>query len=250
MFRTPPAVCQVFHESPPVLESPVVNDIGGVALLDEPLRRKLYEYVARQPQPVGRDEAATATGATRENAAFHLDRLAEGGLLEVSFKRLSRRTGPGAGRPAKLYRRSTREIDVTIPARRYRLLAELLAGALDEPHGKGPRREVGKAARAFGAKLGAEARARAGARRSPAAILRAAMAVLDEYGFEPAEGPRGSVRLRNCPFDALARRHRDLVCGMNLSLMEGVLAGLDAGGASARLDPQPGMCCVALTAGR
>lgn len=227
-----------------------MDDIGGVALLDEPVRRKLYEYVARQPEPVGRDEAALETGATRENAVFHLDRLVEGGLLEVSFKRLSGRTGPGAGRPAKLYRRSTREIDVTLPARRYRFLAELLAGALDAPARKDPRREVAKAARAFGVGLGAEARARAGARASRAAILRAAVAILDEYGFEPAEGPPGSVRLRNCPFDALARRHPDLVCGMNLSFMEGVLAGLDASGLSARLDPQPGVCCVALTAGR
>jgi len=227
-----------------------MDDIGGVALLDEPVRRRLYQYVGRQPQPVGRDEAALETGATRENAVFHLDRLVEGGLLEVSFKRLSGRTGPGAGRPAKLYRRSTREIDVTLPARRYRFLAELLAGALDAPARKDPRREVAKAARAFGVGLGAEARARAGARASRAAILRAAVAILDEYGFEPAEGPPGSVRLRNCPFDALARRHPDLVCGMNLSFMEGVLAGLDASGLSARLDPQPGVCCVALTAGR
>ena len=220
-----------------------------MALLDEPVRRRLYEYVARQPQPVGRDEAARETGATRENAAFHLDRLVEGGLLEASFKRLSGRTGPGAGRPAKLYRRSAREIDVTLPARRYRLLAEFLAGALDGPPGKDPRREVAKAARAFGAGLGAEARARAGPRARRAAILRAAIAVLDEYGFEPAEGPPGSVRLRNCPFDALARRHQDLVCGMNLSFMEGVLSGLGATGLSARLDPRPGLCCVALTAG-
>lgn len=227
-----------------------MDDIGGVALLDEPVRRKLYEYVVRQPQPVGRDEAARETGATRVNAAFHLDQLVDGGLLEVSFKRLSGRTGPGAGRPAKLYRRSVREIDVTLPARRYRLLAELLAAALDVPPRKDPRREVANAARSFGAGLGAEARVRAGARASRAAILRAAMAVLDEYGFEPAEGPRGTVRLRNCPFDALARRHQDLVCGMNLSLMEGVLAGLDATGLSARLDPRPGLCCVALTAGR
>lgn len=222
--------------------------ISGVALLDEPVRGALYRYVVRQGEAVGRDQAAAATRTTRENAAFHLDRLVEGGLLEVSFRRLSGRSGPGAGRPSKLYRRSSLELDVTVPARRYRLLAELLATAIDSADGTDPRREVARAARAFGRGLGAAARAKAGARSGRAALLRSAIAVLDDYGFAPTEGPRGSVRLRNCPFDALARGHQQLVCGMNLAFMEGVLAGLDAAGLTARLDPRPGLCCVALTA--
>lgn len=224
--------------------------IAGVALLDEPVRRALYRYVAEQSGPVGRDQAARAARTTRENAAFHLDRLVAAGLLEVSFMRLSGRSGPGAGRPSKLYRRSPVEIDVTLPPRRYQLLAELLAGAIDAPHGQDPRRAVAKAARAFGRGLGEEARARAGRRASRPALTRSAIAVLDEYGFAPSVSPDGSVRLRNCPFDALARGHRQLVCGMNLAFMEGILAGLHASGLAARSDPQPGLCCVALTAGR
>jgi predicted ArsR family transcriptional regulator len=224
--------------------------ISGVALLDEPMRLALYRYVVGQADAVGRDEAAKAARTTRENAAFHLDRLVEGGLLEPTFRRLSGRTGPGAGRPSKLYRRSSLELDVTVPARRYQLLAELLATAIDAARGADPRREVTRAARALGRGLGAEARGRAGSRPSRAALLRAAIAVLDEYGFAPAEESRGSVRLRNCPFDALARAHRQLVCGMNLAFMEGIIAGLDATGITARLDPQPGRCCVTLSTDR
>lgn len=225
---------------------PLLRDIAGIAALDEPVRRALYTYVAGQADPVGRDAAALAAGTTRENAAFHLDKLVTEGLLEASFKRLSGRSGPGAGRPAKLYRRSARQLDVSVPARRYGLLAEVLADAIECSRGTDPRREISTAARAFGADLGTSARERAGVRRGRATMLRAALEVLDEHGFEPIERPRGTVRLRNCPFDALAKRHPDLVCAMNLSLVEGLVAGLDATGLAARLDPQPGRCCVTL----
>ena len=228
------------------MDDPQAAAISGVALLDEPVRRALYRFVSEQVEAVSRDQAAAGTHTTRENAAFHLDRLAEGGLLEVSFKRLSGRTGPGAGRPSKLYRRSSLQLDVTVPSRRYQLLAELLASAIDAAQGTDAPRQVARAARSFGRGIGIEARERVRGRATRTSLMRSAMAVLDEYGFAPAEGPRGSVRLRNCPFDALARTHQRLVCGMNLAFMEGVLAGLDATGLTATLDPQPGLCCVAL----
>ena len=223
-------------------------DIAAVAALDDPVRWALYRYVATRSEPVSRAAAAAAAGTTRENAAFHLDKLVAEGLLEASFKRLSGRSGPGAGRPSKLYRRSARQLDVSVPARRYALLAGLLADAIARSPGKDPRREISKAARAFGADLGARARGRTGGRAGRAAVLRAAVEVLGEYGFEPSLEPRGTVRLGNCPFDRLAKRHPDLVCAMNLSLIDGLLAGLDASGLAARLDPQPDRCCVALRA--
>src|SRR4051812_34198583 len=106
--------------------------VTAVAALAEPTRRRLYEYVVRRPQPVGRDEAAGAVGVPRATTAFHLDRLVADGLLEVSFERRSGRTGPGAGRPAKLYRRSDCAVAVSLPARHYELAAELLAAAVEE----------------------------------------------------------------------------------------------------------------------
>ena len=56
------------------------------------------------------------------------------------------------------------------------------------------------------------------------------------------------IRLRNCPFHQLAEHHRDVVCGMNLGLIEGIMAGLGAEGLRPVLDPQPGRCCVAIGA--
>lgn len=224
------------------------RQISGIALLAEPVRRALYLYVSRQPEPVSRDQAASAVRATRENAAFHLDRLVEEGLLEASFRRLSGKAGPGAGRPSKLYRRAGRQLEVTLPARRYQLAAELLAQALDARPGTEARTEAAAAARALGRSLGTAARERAGQRSSRGRPLRQAIDVLDENGFEPAESPRGVVRLRNCPFDPLPRDHRDLVCGMNLAFIQGVLVGMGARGITATRDQQPGICCVVLRA--
>jgi predicted ArsR family transcriptional regulator len=217
------------------------RDLEAVALLDEPVRRRLYEWVGAQPAAVGRDEAAKALGITRALAAFHLDRLARAGLLDTEYRRLTGRSGPGAGRPAKLYRRSALEVEVSLPQRRYGLAAELFARALEnEPRGR-PGNRLDGVAHEAGVALGETRRARSS--RSPRArVLR----VLTDSGYEPVAGEDGTIRLRNCPFHALVAQHRDLTCGMNLSLTRGIVDGLGATGYEPELDPQPGWCCVVL----
>ena len=75
------------------------------------------------------------------------------------------------------------------------------------------------------------------------------MAVLADQGYEPERGAGGEIVLANCPFHRLAEEHRDLVCGMNLDLLDGLLAGAaPAAGLTARLDPVPGRCCVRIAA--
>ncbi len=102
-----------------------MTEISVIALLDDPVRRGLYDFVSAQGHGVSRTEAAAATGIGRTLAAFHLDRLAEAGLVEATFARPAGRTGPGAGRPAKLYRRAAAEHQVSVPPRDYRAVAEL-----------------------------------------------------------------------------------------------------------------------------
>jgi len=104
--------------------------VAGVAALADPIRRDLYLYVSAPPTPISRDEASDALGIARHTAKFHLDKLAEEGLLDISFKRLSERRGPGAGRPTKLYARSSRQLSVILPERRYDLAGKLLATAI------------------------------------------------------------------------------------------------------------------------
>src|ERR671939_1756313 len=111
---------------------PLSDRVSAVGALDDPARRALLELVTARGAPVSRDEAAQALGLSRRATAFHLDRLAEAGLLAVEFRRLTGRTGPGAGRPAKLYRRADDEVSVSVPERHYDLAGELLAGAVED----------------------------------------------------------------------------------------------------------------------
>ena len=76
--------------------------VEGIGALAEPVRRALYDFVVASRGLVGREEAAEAVGVPVHTAKFHLDRLADDGLLDVEFQRRTGRTGPGAGRPAKL----------------------------------------------------------------------------------------------------------------------------------------------------
>jgi predicted ArsR family transcriptional regulator len=216
-----------------------VDDLAAAAVLDEPTRRALYDHVARQPAAVSRDEVAAATGVARGTVAFHLDKLVDGGLLDVTYERRTGRTGPGAGRPAKLYRRSARTVSVSLPQRRYDLAGDLLAAAVEQT-GDPARQALAEQARRRGEELGAGLGHTAG---DPAAPRQA----LADLGFEPRPDGTGLL-LGNCPFHRLAETHTDLVCGMNLSLIEGLLHALRCPGLRARLAPSPGFCCVRLDA--
>ncbi|MGH2704105.1 MAG: helix-turn-helix transcriptional regulator [Actinomycetota bacterium] len=225
------------------------EQIDLVAVLAEPVRRALYDYVVSQDHEVGRDEAARAVGISRDLAAHHLDRLVHEGLLEAGFRRLTGRSGPGAGRPSKIYRRSSREIAVSLPGRNYRLAAEVLGEAFRRLGGSRGQEAIRSVAGEFGERLGGEARALAGRRRGRAALLDAAGQVLEREGFEPSRNSGPRMVFRNCPFRALSLNDQDLTCRvMNLSFMEGLLRGLGIPGVGAALEPDPGRCCVVVDA--
>jgi predicted ArsR family transcriptional regulator len=221
-----------------------VSQVSGVSALAEPARRALYFYVAAQPEPVSRDQAAEGVGLPRHTVKFHLDKLVEEGLLDTEFRRLSGRRGPGAGRPTKLYRRSARQVAVTLPQRHYDLAGQILAGAVEAADRDGvPVLEaVHRAAAERGRRLGSGAR-RDGGDASPLDDIAATLA---ENGYEPRL-ERGVLVLGNCPFHALARDHTALVCGMNLHLITAMLDELDHSEVRAELDPAPEQCCVTLT---
>jgi len=218
-------------------------DVSAVASLEEPTRRRIYDHVGAQAAPVSRDDVAAALDVPRRTAAFHLDRLAELGLLAVSYGRRTGRTGPGAGRPAKLYQRSTRDVAVSLPPRDYDLAGRLLAGAMAQAQqtGERPREVLDRQARDLGRAM---ARERSGgpADRGATSVL---MGLLEDHGFEPRSAA-GEIVLHNCPFHALAQEQAELVCGMNLHLLVGVLEGLGTTGLQARLEPGHSGCCVRL----
>jgi predicted ArsR family transcriptional regulator len=210
------------------------SGLDALAALGEPTRRALYAYIVAQDRAVSRDEAASATGTKRATAAFHLDRLVDDGLLEARFARVSERTGPGAGRTAKLYARARRQIAVSLPPRRYEIAAEVLASALEAAErGAAPVSE-------------AVARAAGQAGRQIAASGADLAEALARSGYEPKQSPDGCIHLANCPFHDLLARHVSLVCAMNLHLLRGLIGELGTC-ADARLDPAEGRCCVTIT---
>lgn len=216
------------------------RDLASLGMLGDPVRRALFLYVIRAADAVGRDEAAAAVGIGRSLAAFHLDRLVDEELLEAGYRRLSGRTGPGAGRPAKVYR-PRREIAVTVPERDYELAARLLVESV-EPDQPG----LLEGARRRGRELGEAARRRLRGRRTRRALSAAAVEWLEGQGFHPALGPGGEIRLGNCPFDSLATDRPDTICRLNLALISGVLEGLGIDHLRAAPRPRNGACCVVL----
>ena len=210
---------------------------AGIGALADPVRRALYEYVTAQPDAVGREAAAAAVRVPAHTAKFHLDRLCDEGLLQTEFRRLSGRAGPGAGRPAKLYRRANRQFAISLPERRYDLAAHILATAVQQA-GEGAQLAdaLREAAYGEGHRLGT------GASATGPDLARLGKALATQ-GFEPRIEDDTLV-LANCPFDALAREHTTLVCGFNRWYVQGTADGLGCQAVRAHLAPTPGMCCI------
>jgi len=217
--------------------SGVIDDsLDRLAPLADPVRRALYDFVVAEDGPVDRDAAAAGAGIGRPLAAFHLDRLAAAGLLDVEYHRRNGRSGPGAGRPAKYYTlaRGT-EVAVSLPPRQYDAMAEILAEGV----------ERSRPARTAAIKAARE-RGRAIADAAPPSGDRAALlATLATRGYQPVTDANGVIRLRNCPFDRLVSEHRELTCSLNLAMLTEVADGFEAAHVEAGARPPDRYCCVA-----
>jgi predicted ArsR family transcriptional regulator len=183
---------------------------------------------------VSREEAADALGITRGLAAFHLDKLVDAGLLRADYA-APPDSPRGRGRTPKVYEPATEEVAISVPERDYALVAEILADAVAEDPGHADA-SVTRVARRHGNALGVRMRAEQ-------IDLEAA---LTRTGYQPRRTSDGML-LTNCPFHALAARQTDLVCGMNLEFIAGLIDGVAVTGCRAILAPAPGRCCVEVT---
>lgn len=217
----------------PVDPAPETDGLDEVAELADPVRRRLYRFVARRRDAVTKDDAAAACDVSRSLAAYHLDRLAESGLLDVSYERRTGRSGPGAGRPAKLYTAAATEVRVQLPPRDDELIARLLAAAIEASDSAETRDALARVSRAEGARIARHISDDDGA----------LLQELDRRGYAPVEAD-DEIRLRNCPFHHLVAEHRDLVCRLNLELLDAATESETS--LRAVLDPRPDLCCVAL----
>ena len=223
------------------------RDAAGIGALADPVRLRLYRFVCEQPGPVSRDQAADAVGIPVHQAKFHLDRLTAEGLLETEYARLTGRSGPGAGRTSKLYRRARRDIAISLPQREYELAGRLMAEAIAQSAltGESAVEALNRVAHDYGRLIATTKRPPADA----AAALERTVKLLNEHGYEP-QAANGEVQLANCPFHALAREQTELACHMNHALITGVADALAPHGPDVRLQPGPDRCCVVLSRGR
>jgi predicted ArsR family transcriptional regulator len=222
----------------------VERNIKALALLDDRVRRSLYFYVADQRDYTGRDAAAQAVRVSRNLAAFHLDKLAAAGLLEVIYRRPPDRKGPG-GRPMKLYRRARSPIALSLPSRQYESLARIFARALARDRRQEFASSLHAVAQEFGAAIGGETWSARGGHLGRGNLVKLVVDTLERQGFEPYWVQR-DLCLRNCPFHALVDEHRDLICNTNLATMQGLLSAAHLEGFEAEYRPAPDRCCVVL----
>jgi predicted ArsR family transcriptional regulator len=217
------------------------DQLLALASLAVPLRRQLYVEVASAPDAVSRDAAAEALGIPRSVAAFHLDKLAAAGLLDIDYRRPPGRGGPGAGRPAKLYRVAERDVAVSVPERHYEVAASLLAEAIADAEERSVpvQAALTDAARELGRRIGSD-RATDEARGRDLSDL---AELLERRGYAPRL-VGAELELGNCPFRTLAESHRELVCGMNHALVAGIIEGMGTAELTARLEPGAHRCCV------
>jgi predicted ArsR family transcriptional regulator len=222
------------------------RDVAGIGALSDPLRRRLYLFVCAQQEPISRELAADALGLAPHQAKFHLDRLERDGLLDSSYARMSGRTGPGAGRPSKLYRRADREVAVSLPDREYQLAGTLMADAIAESAEAGTPviEALQRLAHTYGRRLG-DIAVGDNPPRTAKAALALAVETLTENGYEPHPDD-GRVVMANCPFHALAQAQTQLVCQMNHALIGGLTDALGPHRPVAELEPAPDRCCVVL----
>ncbi|TNB69467.1 winged helix-turn-helix transcriptional regulator [Arthrobacter sp. BB-1] len=214
---------------------PWARRLAALASLGDEKRRQLYELVLSAPGAMNRDQAAEATGLPRSTVSFHLDRLVADGLLAVEFHKPAERSGPGSGRPSKLYRAAAREVGASVPDRNYDLAGELMATAIEvAADANQPVRDA----------LLATAYARGKALAQDSGGFEDFLVAL---GYGPRADGSGGFSLPNCPFHRLSEGHPAVVCAMNGAFLSGAAAGCGEPEERVAANSSPGQCCARIT---
>ncbi len=201
-------------------------------------------------RPLSVTEAAEVLGLRTGTARFHLDLLVSAGLVDRQAERRAT-----AGRPRIRYAARPAATgdgqEPPAPAASedgYRRLASVLASQLsgmDDPAGAA--REAG---RRWIEGAGVVPGASAGSLPADDAVT-AVAGIMDRLGFAPDLPVVGDrIQLRRCPFEAVARDHRAVVCGVHAGMLEQTFERLGGAVGVTRLEPfasdDPLLCVVHL----
>lgn len=187
--------------------------------LGDPTRRAIYIAVREAPEPMTTSKVAALFDIHPNVARHHLDRLADDGYLRVSHERKA--GGPGAGRPAKTYESTSKEVSVHFAPRRFEMLTEMLFEVLEEVSPPDVSTVAEKVGRSYGEKLAAEI----GAPNDPGydEAVQAVASAMTGLGFSvDPDIPGQRLLTSHCPFGETATSHPEVIC----SLDRGIVAGL------------------------
>jgi predicted ArsR family transcriptional regulator len=204
------------------------RSIGDLtASLGDPTRRAIYIALREAGEPLTSATVADLFDIHPNVARHHLDRLANDGYLQISHRRSSGRTGPGAGRPAKCFEVTPKPIDVHFPSKHPQLLVELLVRLVDHIAPDDIAAIAEKVGREYGRELATEVGEPDEAGYSNA--LKAVAQTMSGLGFGmTAEGSGDAERLltSHCPFGSAAVGHAEVVCSLDRGIVSGLFERL------------------------
>ncbi len=205
--------------------------LDRLAAAGDPQLRRVLLYARSQQEPFTAHEVALALGVHRNIARSRLDRLAEAGFLTISPERPGGRTGPGAGRPANVYRVAPELEAIEFPDRRLAELIGLLVGKLPARSREQAVREAGED---FGRSLATAARLKAAGNVRTG--LQRVCDALGSLGFHASllsiEGDSAVLETATCPLRPLVVKWPEaggIDQGMWAGLVERGVRGVGAG---------------------
>ncbi len=198
-------------------------ELGALASsLGDPTRRGIYISIRESAKPVTASLIASNFGLHTNVARHHLDKLVTDGYLQVTHRRRPGKQGPGAGRPAKHYEPTPKEVSVQFPARRYDLLSELLLRIVE-------RFDAGQAralAEDVGYEFGRELATEIGLPKEAGfdGAVKAVAKAMTGVGFDASSEIEGHMMVtRYCPFGETATDHPEIVCRLDQGIVRGLL---------------------------
>jgi predicted ArsR family transcriptional regulator len=189
--------------------------------LGDPTRRAIYIAVRESVEPLTTSHVAGLFDIHPNVARHHLDRLADDGYLKVSLRQSEGKNGPGAGRPAKSYEATAKEVSVHFAPRRFEMLVEMLIRVLDEVAPENVAQIAENVGRAYGRELAAEI----GQPEQPGydGAIQAVASAMTGLGFSiDPDVPGQRLLTSHCPFGEAATSHPEVIC----SLDRGIVAGM------------------------
>jgi predicted ArsR family transcriptional regulator len=205
--------------------------LDRLAAAGDPQLRRVLLYARSRHDPFTAHEVALALGVHRNIARNRLDRLAGAGFLTVSPERRGGRGGPGAGRPANVYRVAPELEAIEFPDRRLAELIGLLVGKLPARSREKALREAGED---FGRSLAAAASLKASGNVRTG--LQRVCDALGSLGFQASvhsfAGDTAILETPTCPLRPLVVKWPDAGCidrGMWAGLVECGVRGVSAG---------------------